>query len=71
MWQPLPAELQEAERTLSPSTDSAEVPSCSTRIRDNVGIPIELALASVDQRLREEGIRDNVSIVVGEYQKQQ
>lgn len=36
-----------------------------TRIRDNVGIPIELALASVDQRLREEGIRDNVSIIVG------
>ncbi len=34
-----------------------------TRIRDNVGIPIELALASVDQRLREEGIRDNVSVV--------
>ena len=36
-----------------------------TRIRDNVGIPIELALASVDQRLREEGIRNHVSIVVG------
>ncbi len=36
-----------------------------TRIRDNVGIPIELALASVDERLREEGIRDEVSIVVG------
>lgn len=36
-----------------------------TRIRDNVGIPIELALASVDQRLREEGIRENVSIVIG------
>lgn len=36
-----------------------------TRIRDNVGIPIELALASVDQRLREEGIRNRVSIVVG------
>jgi len=34
-----------------------------TRIRDNVGIPIELALASVDQRLREEGIRGNISIV--------
>jgi glutamate synthase domain-containing protein 2 len=32
-------------------------------IRDNVGIPIELALASVDQRLREEGIRDEVSII--------
>ncbi|MGN1422223.1 MAG: glutamate synthase-related protein [Oscillospiraceae bacterium] len=36
-----------------------------TRIRDNVGIPIELALASVDQRLRDEGIRNDVSIVVG------
>lgn len=36
-----------------------------TRIRDNVGIPIELALASVDQRLRDEGIRNNISIVVG------
>ena len=36
-----------------------------TRIRDNVGIPIELALASVDQRLRDESIRNNVSIVVG------
>jgi glutamate synthase domain-containing protein 2 len=35
------------------------------RIRDNVGIPIELALASVDQRLRQEGIRDDVSLVVG------
>lgn len=36
-----------------------------TRIRDNVGIPIELALASVDQRLRDEGIRGNVSLLVG------
>jgi len=36
-----------------------------TRIRDHVGIPIELALAGVDKRLRDEGIRDNVSIVVG------
>ncbi len=36
-----------------------------TRIRDNVGIPIELALASVDRRLRDEGIRNNVSLVVG------
>ncbi len=36
-----------------------------TRIRDNVGIPIELALSSVDQRLRDEGIRNNVSLVVG------
>jgi glutamate synthase domain-containing protein 2 len=32
-------------------------------IRDNVGIPIELAIASVDQRLREEGIRNNASII--------
>lgn len=36
-----------------------------TRIRDNVGIPIELALAAVDQRLRDEGIRDRVSVVIG------
>ena len=36
-----------------------------TRIRDHVGIPIELALASVDTRLREEGIRDRVSIIAG------
>lgn len=36
-----------------------------TRIRDNVGIPIELALAQVDERLRQEGIRERVSIVVG------
>ena len=36
-----------------------------TRIRDNVGIPIELALASVDQRLRDEGIRGSVSIIAG------
>lgn len=35
-----------------------------TRIRDNVGIPIELALAQVDERLRQEGIRENVSVVV-------
>lgn len=34
-----------------------------TRIRDNVGIPIELALAAVDQRLREESIRNSVSLV--------
>lgn len=34
-----------------------------TRIRDNVGIPIELALAAVDQRLRDEGIRSKVSLV--------
>jgi len=32
-------------------------------IRDNVGIPIELALAQVDQRLRDEGIRSRASIV--------
>ncbi|MHB1652856.1 MAG: glutamate synthase-related protein [Desulfitobacteriaceae bacterium] len=35
------------------------------RTRDNVGIPIELALAAVDSRLREEGIRNQVSLVVG------
>lgn len=36
-----------------------------TRIRDNVGIPVELALAAVDRRLRDEGIRNDVSLVVG------
>lgn len=34
-----------------------------TRIRDNVGIPIELALASVDSTLRAQGIREEVSII--------
>ncbi len=33
------------------------------RIRDNVGIPIEFALAAVDTRLRQEGIRNQVSLV--------
>jgi glutamate synthase domain-containing protein 2 len=33
------------------------------RIRDNIGIPIEMAIAQVDQRLRDEGIRQSVSLV--------
>ncbi len=33
-------------------------------IRDNVGIPIEMALASVDSRLRKEGIRNHASLVI-------
>ncbi len=33
-------------------------------IRDNVGIPIEMALATVDNRLRQEGIRNRASVVV-------
>jgi glutamate synthase domain-containing protein 2 len=33
-------------------------------IRDNVGIPIELALASVDNRLRQDGIRNRASLVI-------
>jgi glutamate synthase domain-containing protein 2 len=33
-------------------------------IRDNVGIPIEMALASVDSRLRQEGIRNQASLVI-------
>lgn len=36
-----------------------------TRIRDSVGIPIELALAAVDQRLRDEGIRGEVGLIAG------
>ncbi|MCA6070061.1 MAG: alpha-hydroxy-acid oxidizing protein [Endomicrobium sp.] len=34
-----------------------------TRVRDNVGIPVEFALASIDQRLREEGIRNQISLL--------
>lgn len=34
-----------------------------TRVRDNVGIPVELALAVIDQRLRDEGIRHQVSLI--------
>jgi glutamate synthase domain-containing protein 2 len=33
-------------------------------IRDNVGIPIELAIAAVDTRLRQEGIRNQASLLV-------
>jgi glutamate synthase domain-containing protein 2 len=33
-------------------------------IRDNVGIPIEMALAAVDTRLRAEGIRNQASVIV-------
>ncbi len=32
-------------------------------IRDHLGLPIELALAVVDQRLREEGIRNQASLI--------
>jgi glutamate synthase domain-containing protein 2 len=34
-----------------------------TVMRDNVGIPIELAIAAVDQRLREEEIRHQASLI--------
>jgi len=34
-----------------------------TMIRDNVGIPIELAISAVDSRLREEGIRNQASLI--------
>lgn len=37
--------------------------SAPLRTRDSVGIPIELALAAVDTRLRNEGIRGSVSII--------
>lgn len=35
-----------------------------TRTRDSVGLPIEMALAAVDQRLRDEGIRTWASVLV-------
>lgn len=34
-------------------------------IRDNVGIPVEFALAAVDARLRQEGIRNQATIIAG------
>jgi glutamate synthase domain-containing protein 2 len=34
-------------------------------VRDNAGIPIELAVASVDQHLRDEGLRHRVTIIAG------
>lgn len=34
-----------------------------TIIRDHLGIPIEIALAVVDERLRQEGLRNQVSII--------
>lgn len=34
-------------------------------IRDNVGLPIEFALAAVDRRLRDEGIRNQVTLLAG------
>ncbi len=34
-------------------------------IRDHAGIPIEIATAVVDQRLREEGLRDKITLIVG------
>jgi len=32
-------------------------------VKDNVGIPVELAIPAVDDRLREEGIREEVSLI--------
>ncbi len=34
-------------------------------IRDNTGIPIELAVSSVDQYLRDEGIRHEITLIAG------
>ena len=34
-----------------------------TMIRDNIGIPIEMAIAAVDDRLRQEGIRNQVTLI--------
>ena len=64
MWRPLPRALRGAD--IIPNDGfRGGTGAAPTRIRDNVGIPIELALAAVDQRLRDEGIRENVSLVVG------
>jgi len=34
------------------------------RVRDHVGMPVELALAAVDQRLRDEGLRHKVTLII-------
>lgn len=34
-------------------------------IRDNVGLPIELAISAVDRRLRREGLREKVFLIAG------
>lgn len=34
-------------------------------IRDNAGIPVELAVASIDQHLRDEGIRHKITLIAG------
>ena len=34
-------------------------------IRDNVGIPLALALATADTKLRQDGLRENISILAG------
>ncbi len=34
-------------------------------IRDHAGIPIELAIAAVDERLRQENLRDEITLVAG------
>jgi glutamate synthase domain-containing protein 2 len=34
-----------------------------TMIRDNIGIPIEMAIAAVDDRLHQEGIRNQVTLI--------
>ena len=47
------------------SSSTTAPAAAPTRIRDNVGIPIELALAAVDKRLRDEGLRNRVALVVG------
>ncbi len=37
--------------------------STPTIVREHTGIPIELAIAVVDERLRQEGIRENVGLI--------
>ena len=34
-------------------------------VRDNIGLPIEIATAAVDETLRKEGLRDGFSVIVG------
>lgn len=50
-------------RTSLPSMACGGTGAAPKVIRDNVGIPIELAISSLDRRLRQDGIRNRCSII--------
>ena len=59
----LAASCAPAPTTCTSTASAAARARRRTVIRDHVGIPIEIAVAVVDQRLRDEGIRHRASII--------